>query len=542
MANEDNEKDMILPSRSPRSRRTTAAAVRNLLFAFVLAALLLMTTSARATEPLLWFEDGRPNGEARQALDILSDAASEGLNPKSYDARALNQAFEAAGTGPALPAEAMERLDRGLTEAMERYLTHLHFGQVDPRLVEMNFSAPRTVGYDPAAVLREAVWDKRLREAVADAAPDLPLYQDLRRALADFRKFAGESAASPLWQTDLPPVPNRKLEPGQTYAGLPLLIQRLVALGDLPADTFVSSHYDGAVVDGVKAFQARHGLEPDGIVGAQTLSWLNARPGSRVRQIELAMERLRWTPLLTARSMVVVNVPENVLEAYEVRDGKIEVKARMRVITGNAAKTRTPLFDQEMRSIEFNPYWNVPSSIARQEVVPELRKYPHYFDRQGFEFVAGDGSVITGYSSAALDAVMRGQMRIRQRPGPKNAMGDIKFVMPNKENIYLHHTGAPRLFERYRRDLSHGCVRVEDPVALARFVLRNDPDWSEERIRSIMETGQSTTIRLREPVRVVIAYNTVRVDDDGPVHFFSDVYGQDSQLERMLRGSGDRLN
>ena len=121
-------------------------------------------------------------------------------------------------------------------------------------------------------------------------------------------------------------------------------------------------------------------------------------------------------------------------------------------------------------------------------------------------------------------------------------MGDIKFMMPNKDNIYLHHTGAPRLFERYRRDLSHGCVRVEDPLALARFVLRNDPDWNEERIKSIMETGESTTIRLREPVRVVIAYNTVRVENDGPVHFFSDVYGQDYQLERMLRGSGDKLN
>jgi murein L,D-transpeptidase YcbB/YkuD len=527
--------------RSPHPRHAATVTMHNLFFASILSFLLFMATPARAADSLLWFAGGRPNGEALQALHILSDAASEGLNPENYGARTLSQAFEDAGNGPSLPAEAMARLDRSLTEAMERYLTHLHFGQVDPRLVEMNFSAPRTVGYDPAAVLREAVRDKRLREAVAEAAPDLPLYRDLRRALDDFRKFADESADSPLWRSDLPPVPNRKLEPGQSYAGLPLLIQRLVSLGDLPVDTFVSSHYDGAVVDGVKAFQARHGLEPDGIVGAQTLSWLNVRPGSRVRQIELAMERLRWTPLLAARSMVVVNVPENVLEAYEVRDGRIEVKARMRVITGNAAKTRTPLFDQEMRSIEFNPYWNVPSSIARKEVVPELRKYPHYFDRQGFEFVSGDGSVTTEFSFAALDAVMRGQMRIRQRPGPKNAMGDIKFVMPNKDNIYLHHTGAPRLFERYRRDLSHGCVRVEDPVALARFVLRNDPDWSEERIRSIMETGQSTTIRLREPVRVVIAYNTVRVENDA-VHFFSDVYGQDSQLERMLRGSGDRLN
>jgi murein L,D-transpeptidase YcbB/YkuD len=516
--------------------------MHNLLFASILSVLLLMASAARAEEPLLWFAGERPNAEAWQALDILSDAASEGLNPESYGARALSQAFEAAGSGPALPAEAMERLDRSLTAAMERYLAHLHFGQVDPRQVEMNFSARRTVGFDPAALLRDAVRDKRLREAVAAAAPDLPLYRDLRQALADFRKFADETADSPLWQTDLPPVPNRKLEPGQSYVGLPLLIQRLISLGDLATDTFISCHYDGVVVEGVKTFQTRHGLEPDGIVGAQTLSWLNVRPGSRVRQIELSMERLRWTPLVMARSMVVVNVPENVLEAYEVQDGRIEVKTRMRVITGSAAKTRTPLFDQEMRFIEFNPYWNVPSSIARQEIVPELRKYPHYFDRQGFEFVAGDGSVITEYSFDALDAVMRGQMRIRQRPGPKNAMGDIKFVMPNKDNIYLHHTGAPRLFERYRRDLSHGCVRVEDPVALARFVLRNDPDWNEARIRSIMETGQSTTIRLREPVRVVITYNTVRVQNDGPVHFFSDVYGQDSQLERMLRGSGDKLN
>jgi len=494
-----------------------------------------------ASETPRWFYQGRPTAQADQAVAILAGAADEGLSPANYNATTLGLAVAAAGTGAPLDGTAATSLGDALTAAMHSYLSDLHFGRVDPRAIRENFSTAAAGDFDPAVVLEQAVRGHRLAEAVAAAAPPLPLYRELRRALAHYRKIAADTAQTPLWSVPLPPLPDKTLEPGQVYSGLPMLAQRLVALGDLPEDTFISDSYSGEIAAGVQSFQERHGLAPDGVIGRRTLADLNVSPAARVRQIELTMERLRWTPLLDAPRVVVVNVPDNILEAYEVHDGQLEEKLRMRVITGNAPDKQTPIFDREMRSIEFNPYWNVPSSIARKELVPELRKYPHLFNRQGFEFVSPDGTVDPELSFAALDAVLRGEKRIRQRPGPKNAMGDIKFIMPNKDNIYLHHTSAPRLFERFRRDLSHGCVRVEDPVALAGFVLRNDPAWSEERIRETMETGTSTTIALRDPVRVVIAYKTVLVRND-EVFFFSDIYGQDRLLDRALRGEVQRLD
>jgi murein L,D-transpeptidase YcbB/YkuD len=205
----------------------------------------------------------------------------------------------------------------------------------------------------------------------------------------------------------------------------------------------------------------------------------------------------------------------------------------MKVIVGKALDTRTPLIEADMRSIEFKPYWNVPPSIARNELVPQLRRNPAVWAREGYEFVAADGHVDTELSAAGLDAVREGRLRIRQRPGPRNALGDIKFVFPNHENIYLHHTPATRLFERERRDFSHGCIRVENPVALAKFVLHDMPPWDEARIREAM-AGVSATLRLAEPVRVLIAYGTALVKD-GRIHFFDDIYRHDQALDAALR-------
>lgn len=501
---------------------------------------LFLCAAAFAADGLLWFEQGRPTEQARQAVGILAHAADEGLDPANYGAGNLGLAVAAADREPAWTVEALAGLDRDLTAAMRRYLSDLHFGQVDPRLISENYSS--TVrAFDAAKVLEDAVHGKRLIEAVAQAAPPFPLYAELRQALAQYRRLAADTAQTPLWKTRLPALPDKKVELGQSYEGLPMITQRLVALGDMPVESFASTQYSPETAEGIMAFQERHGLEPDGVIGRQTIAALDVSPAGRVRQIELTMERLRWTPLLKAPRVIVVNVPENYLDAYEVKGDEIELKARMRVITGNAPDNRTPIFDLEMTAIEFSPYWNVPYSIASKELVPELRDYPNRFVRQGFEFVSG-GGVIREFSYSSLDAVMRGEMRIRQRSGPKNAMGPIKFVMPNKDSIYLHYTASPRLFERYRRDLSHGCVRVEQPVELAKFVLRNQPEWDEARIRAAMDSGESYTLPLQEPVRVVIAYKTVKVRDDGQILFFADVYGQDRLLDRALRGAQSTVN
>ena len=486
--------------------------------------------AADAVMASAWFDGGRPGAQAQQAVALLADAASDGLEPQDYDAAALQRAVALAAQGPGLDAAAQSGLGDALSAAMQRFLADLHDGRIAPRQVHARFDVPRGAAFDPAAVLGAALAGQRLPQAVREAAPRLPLYEQLRQALAQYRAL-GEH---PAWAQKLPPLRGRKLEPLQAWDGLPLLAGRLQVLGDLPADVPVPVRHEGALVAAVQAFQRRHGLGDDGVVGRATLAALAVTPAQRARQIALTLERLRWTPLQLGPRMIVVNVPEFVLRAYETRDDRIDVRLEMKVIVGKALDTPTPLFTEEMRFIEFSPYWNVPRSIAGAELVPRLQSEPAYFTRQGFEFVGRDGRVSAGFGDEQLDAVLRGELRIRQRPGPNNALGDIKFVFPNNDAIYLHHTPSPGLFERDRRDFSHGCIRIQEPVALAKFVLQDQPGWDEARIVEAMARGQSRTLRLDRPVPVLIAYGTVLVRQGRP-HFLADVYGNDQLLDEALR-------
>ncbi|MDP3226137.1 MAG: L,D-transpeptidase family protein, partial [Rubrivivax sp.] len=368
-----------------------------------------------------------------------------------------------------------------------------------PRQVHQRFEPPARTGFDTAAVLQAAMAAGDLSQAVTRAVPPLSVYEGLRAALLSYRQWAGDAA----WAQPLPALPAAtkkgapaKLVPGQTWAGVPQLAQRLLRVGDLGAP-HEAEVYEGALVAAVQAFQRRHGLAEDGEIGRATLAALQVTPAQRARQIELTLERLRWTPLMQGPRMVLINVPEFVLRAYEVQDGRIQVKLTMRVIVGRSRSNRTPLFSEPMRSIEFSPYWNVPASIARAELVPQLRRKPGHFDAAGFEFVTAGGQVDKQLSQQRLDDVLAGRARLRQRPGPQNAIGDIQYVFPNNDAIFLHHTPSVGLFAQDRRDLSHGCIRVQDPVALASFVLARQPEWNEARIRSAMSAGASNTLRLQ---------------------------------------------
>jgi L,D-transpeptidase YcbB len=512
------------------SKNETMGVVRLL----AAASIALLAHAALAVEPLTWLTGGRPSAQAQQALALLGDAATHGLDPADYDVERLAQAAgHLARQGP-IDVAALAAFESRLSAAMTRYLGDLHHGRVAAHELPQGYALKRSA-FDPEASLRRALEAGRLADVAREAAPRFAQYERLREALAQYRALAGH----PAWSSPLPPLPPGargrppKLEPGQPYAGASLLRDRLVALGDLPASTATSAIYDETLADGVRAFQQRHGLTADGVIGKATLAQLQVPPAARVRQLELMLERLRWTPLLQGPRMVVINVPEFVLRAYEVRGERIVVRETMKIIVGKALNTRTPLFVEQMRLIEFQPFWNVPPSIARGEVVPRLRRDPGYWDREGFEFVVG-GRVETGLSAAMLDEVLAGRARIRQRPGPKNALGDIKFVFPNNDNIYLHHTPAVRLFERERRDFSHGCIRVDQPVALARFVMEGMPGWTEDRIRQAMSDEDPLTVRLKDPLPVLIAYGTAMVKE-GRMYFYDDIYGHDRRLDSTLR-------
>lgn len=479
-----------------------------------------------------WLDaNGKPVDQALDALETLTNASHQGLNPADYNTAALWQRFAHLVSGGTLTPPEQQALNDTLTSSLEKYLNDLRNGRVNPHEVHQKFKPRPQPPFNAQAYIAEAFQQNRLREALRDAQPQVPMYDALVNAMAQYRLLAQH----PAWSAPLPAPPGKKLEPGQPYSALETLTSRLIALGDLPIDTQTPQTYDETLAAGIRAFQERHGLEVDGVLGPATLRQLNVSPEQRREQMALTLERLRWTPLQSHKRMIVVNVPEFVLRAYETdQQGNIDLKLRMKVIVGKALDTSTPVFDEDMRFIEFSPYWNVPPSIARGETIPRLKRDPAYFTRQGFEFVKSDGSVSTQLTNANMQAVLNGQARIRQRPGPVNALGDIKFIFPNNTNIFLHHTPAPQLFERSRRDFSHGCIRVQEPVALAQFVLKNEPAWTRERIEQTMQAGDSQTIRLNEPIPVVLAYGTVIIRE-GKVYFYDDIYGHDALLSKALK-------
>jgi murein L,D-transpeptidase YcbB/YkuD len=275
----------------------------------------------------------------------------------------------------------------------------------------------------------------------------------------------------------------------------------------------------------------------DRLIGPKTAAALAVPLSWRVRQIELALERMRWLPDLSAGRLIAVNIPMFRLWAWDAVPTPDPADLTMAVIVGRALGTRTPVFADRLEYIVFRPYWNVPRSIVLNEILPAVRRGPDYLSRQNFEIVRGqtDDSPVLAPTAEHLAALARGEVRLRQRPGATNALGLIKFMFPNQNAVYMHDTPAPYLFDRSRRDFSHGCIRVEDPVALAEWALGRDPAWSESEIRAAMQGSSNRRVDLAEPIQVVIFYTTAAVEpDDGQVRFAEDIYQQDVRLDKAL--------
>ncbi len=340
----------------------------------------------------------------------------------------------------------------------------------------------------------------------------------------------------------LPPLasPRSKVVAGGTYAGMQALHAQLVRLGDLAADSAIPAEdrYTEALAQAVRRFQTRHGLEADGFLGKDTLAALNVPVTTRLTQIRLSLERLRWLPQLQPGSLIAINIPSFQLWAFADASGTQRATLSMPVVVGKAMRTETPMFIGEMRFVEFSPYWNVPPSILRNELLALLAHDPSYLDREDMEVVStsGSGRVLAANGDKLIAALHSGEARLRQRPGPRNALGGVKFVLPNTMDIYLHATPARELFGRTRRDFSHGCIRVREPEALAQFVLQGKPEWTPAQIEAAMTSGVNRTVPLAAPVPVVVFYTTVIVDGEGRALFLHDIYGHDSKLRDALRG------
>jgi murein L,D-transpeptidase YcbB/YkuD len=284
----------------------------------------------------------------------------------------------------------------------------------------------------------------------------------------------------------------------------------------------------------VRRFQSRHILDADGILGKATLEAVNVPLEHRVRQLELALERGRWLPELGDRPSLFVNVP--IFRLWASNPVRGEEPLRMNVVVGDSLSHQTPIFVQYMEYLVFRPYWNPTPSIARDEIVPHVRRDPSYLQRENMEIVASGAENARALPATPenLDKVAEGRLYVRQKPGPRNSLGLVKFVFPNQENVYMHGTPAQALFSRTRRDLSHGCIRLEEPLELAEWILGEVPGWTRERIEEAMNAERPLRVNLPEPMMVVIFYDTVHVNSEGVVHFASDIYGHDRALDEAL--------
>lgn len=476
----------------------------------------------------LWIANGGPTQAARDAVVQLAGAGDHGLDPADYDAADLAARFAALGSGPPASAADLALLDTELTLGLTRYLVHHRMGRLDPRRFGFEFDQS-VKRFDVAAVIRRASAGENLASLVRALEPRFAQYRLLESVLPRYRALAADSTLGPIRAG--PPV-----HPGDPLPAAPALRRLLVALGDLPAvdggDT--TPMYDEPLVNAVRRFQSRHGLETDGIIGRLTLAELNVPLAQRVRQFDLALERLRWLPDLSP-PIVAVNIPGFELFAFDSVGASGRPALEMKVIVGKALDTHTPIFIESMRYIEFRPYWTVPLSLVRKTILPEVRKDPSYLARHGFE-VLGAGNRVLGSEATpvVLARLERGRLELRQRPGPENAMGLVKFIFPNNHQVYLHGTPHSELFRRPRRDFSAGCIRVEDPAALAAWALRDQPEWTLPRIDEAMEAEGTSRAFLRTPVTVVIFYTTVVVRPGGAIYFYDDIYKHDAEMKMAL--------
>lgn len=464
----------------------------------------------------LWISKTKVNKQARDLIDFLENSDHEGLRGNDYHLSLIKLILKEKG-----PLGDLEIL---LTDAFFAVASDLSVGRLSPRILGAYLKARSTVP-DLKQLLDQAISSKDIRKNLEIVAAQHPGYSGLRKALALYRQMAAKGG----WKM-IPP--GSKLDRGDQGPRVLALRKRLQVTGDLGRQS-VGDRFDASLEEGLKHFQKRHGLEEDGKMGRQTLAALNVPVENRIRQLELNMESRRWLPIELSKNRVTVNIPDFRLKTFE--EGKLS--SEMKVVVGQKKDWQTPVLSSRVTNLVLNPKWHVPPGIIKKEMIEKLQKDPGYFaqnDMMVMQVSNGQSTVvdpmIVDWAKADTEDI-----RIVQRPGSGNALGKIKFIFPNPFAIYLHDTPQQEGFKKQVRALSHGCIRVEKPMDLAKFLLQNNSSWSFERLINELKTKEDTEgVPLKTPVDLYVLYWTAWMDEGGLVHFRDDIYGIDKKLDSAM--------
>jgi murein L,D-transpeptidase YcbB/YkuD len=461
----------------------------------------------------------------REFIALVATAPEDGLLLDDYHFEQLEaQVALADATGSALDRA---NLDLLLTDSLVRFGYHQLFGKVNARELDtdVNFSRRFFDGREPAVAIPEFIASPvPLRVQLETFVHRSPFYRTLQQRLAEYQAIAAAGG----W----PAVPaGATLHPGDEDPRVALLRRRLVITGDLPrADDTESVTFDGALRAAVVRFQERHGLDADGVVGQKSYEAMNVPVEARIEQIRLSLERLRWVRQDRRERLVVVNIA-GYRVFFVTEEGIIWVS---RAIIGQPYR-QTPVFRGTLSYMEINPTWTVPPTILRKDKLPAIKRDPGYLAANNMTVLDREGRRV---DPATVDWQSFGNTipyTLRQEPGPNNALGEIKFIFPNKHFVFLHDTPSRGLFDRSERTFSSGCIRVEHPFELAQLIMNDPATWNDQTLRAIRDTGR--TRRIDTPnLPVLVLYLTASLEPDGRLRLLNDVYGRDPKMLEALNG------
>jgi L,D-transpeptidase YcbB len=461
----------------------------------------------------------------------IHESEADGLDPQDYHLSALEQLRRGLEARPSPTPVMLAEFDILLTDALVRLIYHLMFGKVDPERLHSRWNMAREIdGLEPAVIVRrtqQALDSDSLYRALDAERPKHAFYASLKAALAKYRAIKAAGG----WP-QIPAGPTLKL--GMQDPRIPLLRRRLSITGDLaPRSSDSSLVYDSAIEGAVKAFQRRHGFTADGSLGPGTLAALNVSVDGRIQQLRVNLERARWVLHNLGDTFIVVNVAA--YHAYYMKDGHAVWQGRTMV---GRPYRQTPIFKAEMTYLVFNPTWTVPPTILAEDYLPTLRQDPSYLTRKGLKVINRAGRAL---DPSQIDwsqySAKHSPYLLRQDPGPKNALGRVKFMFPNDHAVYLHDTPSQALFNRAERAFSSGCIRVENALELARLVLNDDGEWDQKAIDRVLDSGKTRNVFLHEPIPVLLLYWTAWAGADGHVNFRHDLYGRDQVVQQELANS-----